>query len=688
MNDWKEKIAFKGDKILWYIVIMLMIVSVMVVYSSTGRLAYNEKAGNTFFYLIKQLFLIGGCFGVMFIVQSIHYRYFYKYAGVLLFVSMILLVCAAFGGTNINGAGRWIRLPLIGLTFQPSELAKIAIMMFTARILSEAQTDTHCDDSVLQKFLLFVGPVILLIFMDNFSTSALIGAVCFILFMIARMRWRLLAMTLGTALAAIALVLILGIYVPQVKEWGRIGTMVNRITDFAKGGEDGDGYSYQSVQARIAVAKGGLMGSGPGNSTQRNFLPHPYSDFIYAIVIEEYGLGGGAFIMLLYAVILFRVGVIGRKSMRKEVLNDRGMPDIFPALLVVGLGLTIVLQAMINMGVCVGLLPVTGQTLPLVSMGGTSLLFTSAAFGVILSIAHTFSPEGEKEESERLKMKSEKQGRKNRREEYVADAPEYGFNEFLQLGGEYGLIGLCLFISITGIASGGLFKRNTQQTGGVSGALSAFLVFACFSYPLHMLPMAMLFVLLLAWSVNVGAKGVRIRRWAGQILWLPVMVLGLVAAWRLTEKETAYKTWKTARAYFRQGDYQEALNRYTPLFSALSDRPAFVFEFGECQFQNAQYGNATAIFLWAAELSADPMVYNKLGKNYQALKQYDRAEKAYVQAAHMIPHRIYPLYLLALLYREMGDMEKARDMARQVIGKEPKVWSPAVEEMKTEMKQL
>ena len=141
MNDWKEKIAFKGDKILWYIVIMLMIASVMVVYSSTGRLAYNEKAGNTFFYLIKQLFLIGGCFGVMFIVQSIHYRYFYKYAGVLLFVYMILLVCAAFGGTNINGAGRWIRLPLIGLTFQPSELAKIAIMMFTARILSEAQTD-------------------------------------------------------------------------------------------------------------------------------------------------------------------------------------------------------------------------------------------------------------------------------------------------------------------------------------------------------------------------------------------------------------------------------------------------------------------------------------------------------------------------------------------------------------------
>lgn len=422
MKNWKDKIAFKGDKILWYIVIMLMIASVMVVYSSTGRLAYNEKEGNTLFYLIKQLFLIGGCFGVMFIVQSIHYRYFYKYAGILLFISVILLLYAAFGGTNINGAGRWIRIPLIGLTFQPSELAKIAIIMFTARILADAQTEYCCEDAVLQKFLLFVGPVVLLIFMDNFSTSALIGAVCFILFMIARMRWKLLGITLGTALGAIVLVLVLGFYVPQVKEWGRVGTMVNRITDFAKGSEDGDGYSYQSVQARIAVARGGLMGSGPGNSTQRNFLPHPYSDFIYAIVIEEYGLGGGAFIMLLYVVVLFRVGVVGRKSMKNEQLNARGMPDIFPALLTTGLGLTIVMQAMINMGVCVGLLPVTGQTLPLVSMGGTSLLFTSAAFGIILSVAHTFSPEGQAEELEKQRIRNERPAKSGRKQpEYVPE---------------------------------------------------------------------------------------------------------------------------------------------------------------------------------------------------------------------------------------------------------------------------
>ncbi len=308
-------------------------------------------------------------------------------------ISVILLGYAAFGGTNLNGAGRWIPLPFVGLTFQPSELAKIAIVMYTAKILADAQTETCCEDIALQRFLLFVGPAILVIFLDNFSTSALISLVCLILFMVARMRWKLLAITFGTAVAGVILVVALGFMVPQVREWGRVGTMVGRINDFVNGGEDEDNYSYQSVQARIAVARGGLMGNGPGNSTQRNFLPHPYSDFIYAIIIEEYGLGGGIFIMLLYAVVLFRVGVIGRKSMKGEHYNARGFPDIFPALLATGRGLTIILQAMVNMGVCVGALPVTGQTLPLISLGGTSLLFTSASFGIILSIAHSFSPE-------------------------------------------------------------------------------------------------------------------------------------------------------------------------------------------------------------------------------------------------------------------------------------------------------
>lgn len=400
MIGWRDKIRFKGDKILWYVIIMLMIASVMVVYSATGKLAYYQRGGNTMFYLIKQLFLLGACMGVLFFMQSVNYKHFKHYAGVALFIAAGLLVVAAFGGTNINGAGRWIPIPLIGLTFQPSEFAKIAIIMFTAKILADAQTERYCEDIALQKFLLFVGPVILIIFLDNFSTSALISLVCLLLFMIGRLRWKLLGMTFGAALSAIVLVMLLGFYVPQVREWGRVGTMISRVTDFVKGDNtEEDRYFDQSKQARIAVARGGLMGNGPGNSTQRNFLPHPYSDFIYAIVLEEYGWVGGAFIMLLYLVILFRVGVIVRKCTR-----------VYPALLAMGLGLTIVLQAMVNMGVCVGVLPVTGQTLPLVSMGGTSLLFTSASFGIILSISHTFSEEGEAEEMARLARKRKRRG--------------------------------------------------------------------------------------------------------------------------------------------------------------------------------------------------------------------------------------------------------------------------------------
>lgn len=387
--------VFKGDKVLWYVVITLMLVSLVVIYSSTGRLAYSEQEGNTMYYLMKQLFLVGGCFLVLFVMQSINYRFFNKYAGWVLLISAGLLLFAAVGGANINGAGRWIRIPLIGLTFQPSELAKIGIMMFAARIITFAQSDYCCEDYAFRKFLIYVGPVILIVFMDNFSTSALLGMVCFILFIVGRLRWKLLLGIFGAVVGLAGLMVLLLLYVPQVENVGRLATVKNRVISFTQDNEeDVNGYSNQSVQAKIAVAKGGLMGKGPGNGMARNVLPHSYSDFIYAIIIEEYGLVGGGFIMLLYLIILFRVGVIVRRCTR-----------IYPALLVTGLGLTIVLQAMINMGVCVGFFPVTGQTLPLVSMGGTSLWFTSASFGIILSISHTFSEEGEAEEQERQRTK-------------------------------------------------------------------------------------------------------------------------------------------------------------------------------------------------------------------------------------------------------------------------------------------
>lgn len=415
--DWKGKITFKGDKILWYVIIMLMIVSIMLVYSSTGRLAYNKQEGNTLFYLGRQLGLLAGCFGVLFVMQSFSWRWLYRNAGILLVIAAGLLLLAALGGTNINGAGRWIKIPIVGITFQPSEFAKIAIVIYTAKLLSDYQTERGCEDEALRRFWI-PALVIGLIFLDNFSTSALISVVCLVMFMIGRIRWKLLAKTCGAMVGALALVLALGILVPQVKEWGRIGTIVGRMTAFVVKSDDEDqkDYNFQSEQAKIAVAQGGLLGCGPGNSVQRNFLPNAFSDFIYAIIIEEYGLGGGGFILLLYAVILFRAGVIGRKCMRSDNLNSRGTPDVFPSLVVIGLGLSVVLQALFHMGVNVGALPVTGQTLPLVSMGGTSLWFTSAALGIMLGMAHAFSPEGLAEEAER--MKSVRETRKRREERY------------------------------------------------------------------------------------------------------------------------------------------------------------------------------------------------------------------------------------------------------------------------------
>lgn len=421
MANWKEKITFKGDKVLWYVIIMLMLISVVAIYSSTGRLAYSEQDGNTMFYLLKQLFLIGGCFGVLFLVQSINYRIFNKYAGWVLLISAGFLLFAALGGASINSTGRWIKIPLVGLTFQPSELAKIGIMMFTARIITFAQNDSFCEDMAFKKFLIYVGPVIAIIFMDNFSTSALLGCVCFILFMIGRLRWKLLLKIFASVVGLAGLLILLILYVPQVENIGRLATVKNRIISFTEDSEDAVGYSAQSIQAKIAVAKGGLLGKGPSNGMARNMLPHSYSDFVYAFIIEEYGLVGGGFIMLLYLIILFRVGVIVRRCTR-----------IYPALLVTGLGLTIVLQAMINMGVGVGLFPVTGQPLPMISMGGTSLWLTCVSFGMILSISHTFSEEGEENEKqpkngaeETPEKENENRENENNAEEKPTDMEEF-----------------------------------------------------------------------------------------------------------------------------------------------------------------------------------------------------------------------------------------------------------------------
>ncbi len=384
MSKLSRFFTIKGDRAIWYMVILLMLMSLLVIYSSTGRLAYNEQGGNTFFYLVKQLFFVFAGLVILLIFQRVEYTNYLRYANVLLGISFCLLLYARFAGAHFNGAGRWIRIPLIGFTFQPSEFAKISVVIYMAKQIAFAQEERWCNARVV-KDCWPVAFLLVVIFWDNFSTFALVTAVCILMLFVGRVQWKTLLKLVGGLVFLSALFLGIIMLVPEkyLKGVGRVETVKGRIVDFVSGSDDVKGYSFQSIHARIAIANGGLIGKGPGNSVQRNFLPHPYSDFIYAIVIEEYGLlfGGGG-IILIYLIILYRVGVIVRRSTR-----------VFPAMLVLGLGFTILLQAMIHMGVCVGLLPVTGQTLPVVSMGGTSLFFTCVSFGIILSVSRSFSKE-------------------------------------------------------------------------------------------------------------------------------------------------------------------------------------------------------------------------------------------------------------------------------------------------------
>lgn len=387
-----DKLSLKGDRILGIVVIALMLISLLVVYSSTGSLAFRVRGGDTTHYLLKQLALLVGCYGILVIVQSIHYKYLLSFASWILLLAFGLLILAKVMGNTLNDTERWINI--FGISFQPSEVAKLAVIIFVSRAIAFEQTENGCDNNVLLR-ILWILPLIFLIFMENFSTSVLLGGVCLFMLFVGRLSIRTFGRIIGGLVLAGGLFVAVLFIVPekQLAKVGRLLTIKHRLEAFFMPSKADKDDSYQSDQAKIAVARGGLFKIAPGTSVQRNFLPHPYSDFIFAIIIEEYGLGGAGIVMLLYLIILYRVGVIVRRCTR-----------MFPAMLVTGLGMCMVLQALINMGVCVGLFPVTGQPLPLVSMGGTSLWFTSAAFGMILSVSHTFSEEGEREAKEKLKV--------------------------------------------------------------------------------------------------------------------------------------------------------------------------------------------------------------------------------------------------------------------------------------------
>ena len=388
---------FSGDRVLWVIIAILSIASLLVIYSSTASMAYRKAGGDTAHYFLQQLKFIVLGFAAMIAVHRIDYQRYARprFLSFVFVTALLFMLLTFFVGVNLNSASRWIRIPLIGVTFQPSDFLRIAPIAILARQLAKRQTNIHRmpllpaltlrgwrknpdkNFNILTNITIPVlGPIVIAcaaIFISNFSTAAITFCTCLIMLYVGRVRvrelWRLVA-------------LVYAFNIGRSHTWVNrlgIGDMMSKTEQVKAQGEDDD---LQQEQARIAIASGGLMGKGPGNSTQRSNLPHSYSDFAYAFIVEEYGLIGASLMLFLYLCIFFR-----------GIVTFRRCGTAFPGLLVLGLCLMITFQAICNMLVSVCLFPVTGQTLPLVSLGGSSIVFTCLALGLILGISRQVKEE-------------------------------------------------------------------------------------------------------------------------------------------------------------------------------------------------------------------------------------------------------------------------------------------------------
>jgi len=385
-------IKLKGDRVIWSVVVILSVISLLVVYSSTGTLAYKFQSGNTEYYLFKHGFILLFGLGLMYMTHNIKYTYFSGISLIAIFLAIPLLLLTLMKGSNLNEASRWLALPGTSLTFQTSDFAKLALIMYVSRVLSQKQEKI---ESLKEAFIPVVLPVVIvcaLILPANFSTAAVLFTTCFVMMFIGRISYKHLLSLMGMGLVAVLLILAVGKLAPKV--FPRFGTWMKRIENFSSNEKDAKG-NFQVEQSKIAIATGGIIGKGPGKSSQRNFLPHPYSDFIYAIIIEEYGLFAALVILLLYLILLFRGTRIATES-----------PRMFGSLLAFGCAFSLVFQAMINMAVATNLFPVTGQPLPMLSMGGTSIWFTSIGIGIILSVS---AGEAEKTTSKEDQLSSEQE---------------------------------------------------------------------------------------------------------------------------------------------------------------------------------------------------------------------------------------------------------------------------------------
>ncbi|WP_428654067.1 FtsW/RodA/SpoVE family cell cycle protein [Runella sp.] len=358
-KEWLRQ-NLKGDIVIWIIVALLSLASMLIVYSATGTLAYQRGGGYPETFLFKHAFFTGIGLLVMWGVHQINYTYFSRLSRAALLISIPLLILVKVTGVTINGATRWLAIPGTGLTFQPADFARLALIANLAAMLAKRQRVQY-DWQIFGKMILWVGIICFFIALTSTSTAVLLGFSCFLMLYIGRVPGKYLAvMVISIGLAGAT-----GLIAGQ-----RLDTAIGRVDRFLKRDE------YQAKQGFIAIANGGTLGQGLGNSHQRNYLTQAYSDFIYAIIIEEYGLIGGIIIMILYAVLLVR-----------GVQNINETNRAFGGLLSAGLTLSIGLQAFTNMAVAVGIFPVTGQPLPLLSMGGTSVLFTCISLGIVLSVS-------------------------------------------------------------------------------------------------------------------------------------------------------------------------------------------------------------------------------------------------------------------------------------------------------------
>jgi cell division protein FtsW len=361
INQWLKH-NLKGDPFIWAIMLVLAILSILAVYSASSSLAYRKMQGNTEYYLTKHSLLMLSSLVAMWVAHKIDYRYYAGLAKFALWISVPLLLLTWRYGLTLNEASRWLTIPVIDKAFQPSDLAQLALIASLANMLAKRQRNISDLQETLIPMLAWCVVICGLIALTNFSSALLLFLTCILLMYIGRMAISYLTMLIAIGLAAGAIVMHVG---------QRGETALSRLKIFTQ-----DALPFQTEQAYIAIATGGLYGKGPGNSQQRNFLPHPYSDFIYAILVEEYGLIGGVVVVLLYLALLYR-------GIRNVSQSNRA----YGGLLSAGLSFALVLQAVVNMGVAVGLGPVTGLPLPFVSMGGTSLLFTGIAVGIILSVS-------------------------------------------------------------------------------------------------------------------------------------------------------------------------------------------------------------------------------------------------------------------------------------------------------------